>query len=97
MERKIEEEIFDNLWKEYLELDKLIHENVVKAEYDQGATYKKMIYDLCIVAKQMNLTLVDRAKTLWSGNTVQTIESFCRVNRNDLDEIAERMTKVNRK
>ncbi len=91
MERNNQELLFDKQWKEYLELERLIQENAVKSEFDKTGMLKGMIYDLCMVAKQMNYSLYERATALFNGATLETLEAVCRVKRNDLDEIANNM------
>ena len=97
MDRNAQEMIFDKQWKEYLELEKLIHEYAVKAEYDETGKLKGIIFDLCPIAKQMNYTLAIQAADLLQGATKETMESVCRVKRDDLDEIANKMNSSMRK
>jgi hypothetical protein len=92
MDKKVVEELFDSLWKKYLDLEKEIWRLAAVCEASPTEDLKAAVYNLSQVALGQLSDLEYMASQLFTGQILSNYEGGCRVKREYLHEIASNVT-----
>ena len=91
MNRNNTEEVFNNIWRRYLSLEKEIWDLDTKNEHDPSETLSEIIYVLCDIALGLLDDLEYSATLLWNGTILNNYRDNCRIKRNELREISAKV------